>query len=69
MAGGKGMLTRREIILRGTVMAVIMSVPSLAVFVLVWLATGDMIFGAIAGAVVHFVAMGFSLKISKKLMK
>ena len=61
-------LTKREIILRGSIIAVIISVPSLVAFVLTWLILDDMILGAILGAVIHFVAMGFSLKISKKLL-
>lgn len=61
-------LTKREIMIRGTVIAVIISVPSLIAFVLVWIFFDDMILGAILGAVIHFIAMGFSLKISKKLL-
>ncbi len=60
--------TKRDIMLRGTVIAVLISVPSLVAFVLVWIILGDMILGAILGAVIHFIAMGFSLKISKRLL-
>ena len=60
--------TKRDIMLRGTVIAVLISVPSLVAFVLIWMILDDMILGAIVGAVIHFVAMGFSLKISKKLL-
>ena len=61
-------LTKKEIILRGTIIAIIISVPSLVAFVLVWIFFDNMILGAILGAVIHFIAMGFSLKISKKLL-
>ena len=59
---------KRDIMLRGTVIAVLISVPSLVAFVLVWIILGDMILGAILGAIIHFIAMGFSLKISKRLL-
>ena len=60
--------TKRDIMLRGTVIAVLISVPSLVAFALIWIILDDMILGAIVGAVIHFVAMGFSLKISKRLL-
>ena len=49
-------------------MALITTVPSLIVFVLVWFFLDDVMIGAISGAIAHFVAMGFSLKIAKKLL-
>ncbi|MHA7734096.1 hypothetical protein [Nitrosopumilus sp. S6] len=61
-------LTKREIILRGSIMAIITTIPSLVAFVLVWFFLDDVMIGAIAGAIVHFIAMGFSLKIAKKLL-
>ena len=61
-------LTKKEIFLKGSIIALITTVPSLIVFVLVWFLLDDVMIGAISGAIVHFVAMGFSLKISKKLL-
>ena len=52
----------------GTIIAMIITVPSLIVFVLIWMIFNDLILGAIISVVVHFIAMGFSLKISKKLL-
>ena len=49
-------------------MAAIIAVPSLIAFVIVWTLFENLTTGAIVGAVVHFIAMGFSLKISKKLL-
>ena len=49
-------------------MAVITTVPSLITFVLVWFFLDDVMIGAIAGGIVHFIAMGFSLKIARKLL-
>ncbi|NND87112.1 MAG: hypothetical protein HKM23_07310 [Nitrosopumilus sp.] len=61
-------LSIREIILKGTIIAIIVSVPSILVFFLVWQILDNLMLGAIIGAVVHFMAMGFSLKISKKIL-
>ena len=61
-------LTTRDLIIRGTVMASIITVPSLIAFFVSWTVLDDLIQAAIVGAVVHFIAMGFSLKISKKFL-
>jgi len=61
-------LTMREIVLRGTIIAIIISVPSLVVFVLTWVFLDDLILGAFSGIVVHLIALVFSWKISKKLL-
>ena len=61
-------LTKKEIILRGSIIALITTIPSLVIFLLVWFFLDDVMVGAISGAIAHFVAMGFSLKISKKLL-
>ena len=53
---------------RGTIIAVIITIPSLIAFVLIWIAFDDLILGAITSAVIHFIAMGFSLKIAKKFL-
>jgi len=70
MSGRKspGPLTARDLVIRGTVMASIITVPSLAAFLVSWTVLDDLIQAAIVGAVVHFAAMGFSLKISRKLL-
>ncbi len=61
-------LTTKEIVKRGSIIGAIVTVPSLAVFFAVWVVLDDMIIGAVSGVVTHFVAMGFSLKISKRLL-
>jgi fatty acid desaturase len=61
-------LTKQEIILRGTIISIIITVPSLVAFIIIWILFDNLIFGAITGAVIHFIAMGFSLKISKKIL-
>jgi len=60
-------LSIKEIEIRGTIIAVILTVPSLISFVIAWTVLDNLLYAAILGGVVHFIAMGFSLKISKKL--
>jgi len=64
----KSKLSIRKIVLRGTILAIIITVPSIIAFVLTWIILDDLIYAAILGAIVHFIAMGFSLKISKKML-
>jgi len=59
-------LTSKEIILKGTAIAIFVIIPSLSAFFLSWKILDDLLQAAIIGGIVHFVAMGFSLKISKK---
>ncbi|WP_299293072.1 hypothetical protein [Nitrosopumilus sp.] len=61
-------LSKREIFVKGTIIAIILTVPSLIGFVISWMITDNMLTSAIIGGVIHFIAMGFSLKISKKLL-
>lgn len=63
-----GKLTMRDIILKGTIIAVIVTIPSIVSFMIAWMILDDLIQAAIIGAVIHFIAMGFSLKISKKFL-
>ena len=46
-------------------MATILTVPSLIAFLITWTVLDNLINAAIVGGIVHFIAMGFSLKISK----
>ncbi|MCV0399809.1 MAG: hypothetical protein K5785_07435 [Nitrosarchaeum sp.] len=62
-------LTMKEIVLKGSIIAILVTVPSVIAFIISWTILDDLIQAAIIGAVIHFVAMGFSLKISKKLIK
>ncbi|MGD2106605.1 MAG: hypothetical protein PVH93_03265 [Nitrosopumilaceae archaeon] len=59
-------LTIKEIILKGTIIAIIVVIPSLSIFFLAWFLLDNLLYAAIIGGIVHFMAMGFSLKISKK---
>jgi len=61
-------LTIREIALRGTIIATIITIPSIIAFVLTWILLDDLIYAFILGAMVYFFAMIISLKISKKFL-
>ncbi|MEX0862722.1 hypothetical protein [Nitrosopumilus sp.] len=61
-------LSIRDIVLRGTIIATIITIPSIIAFIITWIILGNLIHAAILGAIIHFIAMGFSLKISKKLL-
>jgi hypothetical protein len=63
-----GKLTMRDIVLKSSIIAVIVTVPSIVSFMVFWMILDNLIQAAIIGAVIHFIAMGFSLKISKKLL-
>ena len=61
-------LTKREILLRGTITSIITTIPSLVTFFIIWILFDDLIYAVILGAMIHFIAIIFSLKISKKLL-
>jgi len=63
-----GNLTIKDLVLKGTIIAGIVTIPSITTFVVVWIILDNLIQAVIIGAVIHFIAMGFSLKISKKLL-
>ena len=61
--------TRSELFAKGSIMAVIISIPSLAGFFIAWKILDNLIEAAVIGLVVHFVAMGFALKIAKVILR
>ena len=63
-----GKLTMKDIVLKGSIIAIIVTVPSITTFAVSWFILDNLIQSAIIGGIVHFIAMGFSLKISKKLL-
>jgi preprotein translocase subunit SecF len=60
-------ISSTNIFLRGTLIAVIITIPSLTAFFIGWYIIDDLIIAAIIGVVVHFISMIFILKISKRL--
>jgi hypothetical protein len=61
-------LTTKEIILKGTIIAILVIIPSLLAFFTSWVILDNLLQAAVIGGIVHFIAMGFSLKISKKFL-
>ena len=57
----------KDIFLKGSIIALIVTIPSLTAFGISWKLLDDLIQAAIIGGIVHFIAMIFSFKISKKL--
>ena len=57
----------KDIFLKGSIIALIVTIPSLSAFAISWKILDDLIQAAIIGGVIHFISMIFSFKISKKL--
>ena len=59
----KGPLARptKEVFLKGSLMGLIITIPSLSAFFIAWSVTGDKYVALVVGIVVHFIGMGFSL--------
>ena len=64
----KSKLKISEIILKGTIMGAIVTIPSIIAFLITLIVLDNLITAIIVGAIVHFIAMGFSLKISKTIL-
>tara|TARA_B110000014_G_C19939281_1_gene485975 strand:+ start:321 stop:560 length:240 start_codon:yes stop_codon:yes gene_type:complete len=63
-------LTMKDMVAKGSLIAILISVPTLIVFFVVWTVSGDLIYGAVTGLITNFVALGISFKIvSKKFTK
>ena len=60
--------SRKELFAKGSLIAVIISLPSLVAFFITWIILDSVIEAAIAGLVVHFIVMGFVVKIAKKYL-
>ena len=61
--------TLSKIIWKSSILALIFTVPALAIFLGIYYGTGNLIVGAVLGFGVHFVALAFSGRISKRLVK
>ena len=60
--------SRKESFAKGSIIAVIISIPSLAGFFVSWAVLGNLIEAAVVGLVIHFIVMGFAIKIAKKIL-
>lgn len=61
-------ISKKELFAKGSIIALIISIPSLASFFLSWAILGNLLEAAIVGLVVHFIVMGFAIKIAKKIL-
>ncbi len=56
-----------DVFLKGSIIAIIITITSLSGFFISWHFLDDIIYAAIVGVVVHVIAMCFAFKISKKI--
>lgn len=61
--------TLSKIIWKSSIMALIFTVPALVIFLGIYYGTGNLVVGAVLGFGVHFAALAFSGRISKRLVK
>ena len=59
-------VTTMDLITKGSLIALIITIPTLIVFFGVWTITTDLIYGAIGGLVTNFITLGISFKIVNK---
>ena len=62
-------LSKKKMYGGGTIIALITSVPAIIAFLITRIITDNFYISMAISAIVYFVAMGFSIKISKKLSK
>ena len=62
-------LSNTEIISKGSFVAAIVTIPTLASFFGVWQISDNLLYGAVTGLIVNFIAIGFSFKVVRKLVK
>ncbi len=62
--GGSGLKTS-ELLYKGSIIGMVVTLPSLATFMLVWHFADDLIVAAVASAIVYAVSMVASFKIAK----
>jgi hypothetical protein len=59
-------ITTMDLITKGSLIAVLISVPTLIAFFGVWTMTEDLISGAVTGFITNLIALGISFKIVNK---
>jgi len=55
-----------DLITKGSLIALIITIPTLIVFFGVWTLTDDLIYGAVGGLITNFITLGISFKIVNK---
>ena len=56
-----------DIFVRGTIIAIFTTIPSISAFFIAWNVSDDLILAAIIATVIHVISMTVSFKISKKV--
>lgn len=59
-------VTTMDLITKGSLIALIITIPTLIVFFGIWTITDDLIYGAVGGLITNFIALGISFKIVNK---
>ena len=59
-------ITTKDIVAKGSLVAGIITIPTLVVFFGLWTMTDDLLYGAIGGLVANFLALGAAFKIVTK---
>jgi hypothetical protein len=62
-----GNISTKAFFAKGSIIAIMVTIPSLGIFGISWYILDDLFQAAIIGGIAHLIAMGFSFKISKKL--
>ena len=58
-----------QIILKSTILAMILTLPSLGIFLGIYFGTGNLLIGAVVGFGIHFVTLAFVGRISSWLVR
>jgi len=58
-----------EYFAKGSVIALVIASSTLSAFFISWYLFDEIIIAAVIGLVAHFISMGFSIKLAKKLSK
>ena len=61
-------LSNTEIVSKSSLVAAIVTIPTLASFFGVWQVSDNLLYGAVAGLTVNFIALGFSFKLVRKFL-
>ena len=64
---GSKKISKKNMHAAGTILALIISMPAIVAFLVVWKINGSMFTALIVSIIVYFISMGFSVKISKKM--
>lgn len=56
-----------DIFVRGTIIAIFTTIPSISSFFVAWQIINDVLLAAVIATIVHVISMAFSFKISKKI--